>query len=222
MDKCIARSCAPEPRAALSNPESSCPFSLLFGHQTTKRLCYQSSLQVSRRPQRGRTYTANVLTRVRRRGNAAPFETTVVRRSATRCTLPATRSYRPADRVPHEASTYPERPCGLSPQIINTANEQLRFRKQTLLRRDVSTQLRRGDTTFACRPLRCYTHITGTPITIPQGEKEGRVVCSIVSTDRHIAPTLDAVPQGKHDVNSYPALTLRNTQRPISIAAATR
>jgi hypothetical protein len=62
-----------------------------------------------------------------------------------------------------------------------------------------------------------------TPITIPQGEKEGRVVCSIVSTDRHIAPTLDAVPQGKHNVNSYPVFTLRNTQRPvIIIAAATR
>jgi len=61
-----------------------------------------------------------------------------------------------------------------------------------------------------------------TPITILQGEKEGRVVCSIVSTDRHIAPTLDAVPQGKHNVNSNPALTLRNTRWPVIIAAVTR
>jgi hypothetical protein len=36
--------------------------------------------QASRRPQRGCTYTANVLTGVRRRGNAVPIEIAVVRR----------------------------------------------------------------------------------------------------------------------------------------------
>lgn len=35
----------------------------------------------------------------------------------------------------------------------------------------------------------------------PHGVKKRRIVCNMFSTDRHIASTLDAVPQGKHNVN---------------------